>query len=153
MAEIFPDTCIIGKKNYFICTNASVKDWNICLTGLLFIGLSKKWDPRHGNLDGIPGPRLTTHLWGEIRYPRPETLNVRPKTWESHRVRDTSRRTAKWQTGIQNPEPSSEPNKGYCNKISKISFFWCRGPRFEFSGSRKICLNRSSELKTEGHRT
>ena len=165
---MFPDTCIIGKKNYFICTDTSIKDGNIYLPKLLFIGISKKWDPRHGKLNGIRDPRLQTHLKDEIRKPRSETLNVRHKSWDSHRASDTTlivresqdHEIVNWDLRprtlvmlvICYPGPLSEPNKGYCNKISKIFFFQCRGPRSEFRGSRKICLNGSSEWKTEGRR-
>ena len=36
LIEMFLDTYISGKKNYFICNDTSVKDWNICLAELLF---------------------------------------------------------------------------------------------------------------------
>ena len=85
---------------YFWHIDTLAKDWNICLPKLLFIGISKKYDPRLGT---FADPMLRTHLMNEPLEPRSVTLNVRPKTWDSRCESDLRPRNPKFQTGFQDP--------------------------------------------------
>ena len=91
LIEMFLDTYISGKKNYFICNDTSVKDWNICLAELLFFctdTLVKDWNICLPELFfmGI-SKKLGTHLRGEAHDPRSEKLSViRPKSLDTHSI-------------------------------------------------------------------